>query len=68
MSNNAFTTNPASETSIQTILNADVGDNGRSQWLWFRFPNGDLVFGCFPRGDAYFETENDHHSDYKKEG
>lgn len=43
---------------VEIMLNADVdtGD-GRSEWAWFRLPEGTLIFGCFPQGDTYFETE-----------
>lgn len=52
---------PASEASVETMLNADpTSMDGRSNWLWFRLPNGDLLFGCFPEGDTYFSTEEDH--------
>lgn len=52
---------PASEESVSKILSADpTSMDGRSNWLWFRLPNGDLIFGCYPEGDTYFATEMDH--------
>ena len=33
------------------------GMDDRSEWLWVRFPNGDLMCGFFPHGDSYFEHE-----------
>lgn len=52
---------PASPESIALMLKADeTSMDGRSNWLWFRLPNGDLIFGCFPEGDTYFATEADH--------
>ena len=31
--------------------------DGRSPFMWVRFPNGDLMLGVFPHGDTYFATE-----------
>ncbi len=39
------------------ILDSTPGDDTRSEWRWFRMPNGDLIFGCFPCDDMYFATE-----------
>lgn len=48
----------ADERAVAVVLAADEAhDDGRSQWLWVRFPNGDLMLGTFPQGDTYFETE-----------
>ena len=52
---------PASEESVQTVLNADEhSSDGRSNWVWVRLRNGDLILGVFPQGDTYFATERDH--------
>ena len=50
----------ASSEAVQTVLNAPIetGD-GRSDWVWVRLPNGDLILGTFPQGDTYFEVEYD---------
>lgn len=32
-------------------------DNGRSQVVQIRLPNGDLFLGFAPQGDTYFELE-----------
>ena len=54
-------TKRASGNSLMRITMAEAGDmDGRSHWMWFRLPNGDLIFGCFPHGDTYFATEDDH--------
>ena len=54
-------TKPASDQSVQAMLKADpTSMDGRSNWLWFRLPNGDLIFGCFPEGGTYFATAADH--------
>lgn len=38
----------------QQVLNAPVGDlDGRSEFVWLRLPNGDLLLGVFPFGDTY---------------
>ncbi len=45
----------ASQAAAVIIMNADPSsDDGRSQWLWVRLSNGDLIFGCYPQGDTYF--------------
>ena len=31
-------------------------DDARSQWQWFRLPNGDLILGVFPQGSTYFDV------------
>lgn len=51
---------PASEASVQLVLAADEqSDDGRSQFVWLRLPNGDLMLGVFPQGDTYLECEED---------
>lgn len=27
--------------------------------MWFRLPDGTLIFGCFPQGDLYFQHESE---------
>ncbi len=51
---------PASPELVALVLNAseDSGD-GRSEWRWFRLPNGDLILGVYPQGDTYFATESE---------
>lgn len=52
---------PASQKSIDIIMKSDeTSMDGRSNWLWLRLPDGDLIFGCYPEGDTYFATEDDH--------
>jgi hypothetical protein len=34
-----------------------VAPEQRSEWMWFRLDNGDLIFGCYPHDEIYFETE-----------
>jgi hypothetical protein len=51
----------AHEDVAREIIESDENDpDGRSQWLWFRFPNGDLILGVFPQGDMYMASEEDH--------
>lgn len=49
----------ADKTVAEKVINSHVGDDGRSEWHWFRLANGDLILGVFPRGDTYMETEAD---------
>lgn len=57
---NHIHTKPASEASVERVLKADPTSlDGRSNWLWFRLPNGDLILGVFPEGDTYCDIEND---------
>lgn len=49
----------ADKTVAEKVINSHVGDDGRSEWHWFRLANGDLILGTFPHGDTYFETEAD---------
>ena len=58
-----ITIKPASPESVRTVLAADEDDeDGRSEWLWVRLPNGDLILGVYPQGDTYCATEKDHGS------
>ncbi len=48
----------APEEAVKFVLGADQESNdGRSQWVWVRLQNGDLVLAVFPQGDTYFHTE-----------
>lgn len=51
---------PASPDIVEKVLAADqTSDDGRSQWVWLRLPNGDLILGVYPQGDTYLECEED---------
>lgn len=51
---------PASAKSVKLVLAAsDTDPDGRSNWVWCRFQNGDLMLGVFPQGDTYFSCEKD---------
>lgn len=47
----------ADPRDVMTVIAADDSEDGRSQWVWMRFPNGDLFLACCPQGDTYFGTE-----------
>ena len=50
----------ASRASVDLVLSQDVdAEDGRSQWLWVRLQNGDLILGCFPMADTYMAVEDD---------
>lgn len=50
----------ASEESVKLVLaETDEDDDGRSQWMWVRLQNGDLILGVFPQGDTYCSCEVD---------
>jgi hypothetical protein len=49
----------ASSAMAEHVMLADVGLNGRSDWMWFRLANGDLILGCWPLGETYEATESD---------
>lgn len=47
-------TKPASDKAAAAIIAADpTSMDGRSNWMWFTLPNGDVIFGCLPEGDTY---------------
>jgi hypothetical protein len=52
-------TKPASPEAVAYVLAAEENDNGRSEWLWLRLANGDLMLGVFPQGDTYFQNEEE---------
>ena len=50
----------ASKKAIDIVASAMEGDeDGRSEFLWLRLANGDLMLGVFPRGDTYLDVEGD---------
>lgn len=38
------------------LMQKDPDSEERSQFQWFRLPNGDLILGFYPQGDAYFNA------------
>lgn len=53
------TASKADETVANMVIDEPIGNDGRSEWQWFRLSNGDLILGVYPRGDTYFNTEAD---------
>ncbi len=52
---------PASAEAVATVLSEDeLSEDGRSEWLWVRLPDGDLILGVYPQGETYFATEKEH--------
>ena len=51
---------PASMQIVSKVLTKVPSDpEGRSQWMWVRLPNGDLILGVYPQGDTYLRCEED---------
>ena len=51
---------PADPKVARKVMRAKVdSEDGRSQYVWCRFANGDLMLGVFPQGETYLETEAD---------
>lgn len=49
---------PASAEAVADTLAQNENDpDGRSEWLWVRLPNGDLILGVYPQGDTYLAHE-----------
>lgn len=49
----------APDEAVDIVVNATLETNdGRSQWVWIRLPDGDLVLAVYPQGDTYFATEH----------
>lgn len=58
---------PASAEGVGRVIaaNPDLLDGEtRSEWLWIRFANGDLVLGLFPQDDLYDSLEKTINNDY----
>lgn len=51
---------PAAEKSVRYVLRQKIdSEDGRSNWMWVRLPNGDLILGVYPQGNTYFAMEAD---------
>jgi len=49
---------PADDAAVSLVLAADIeSEDGRSEWVWIRFENGDLALGVFPQGETYDAVE-----------
>jgi hypothetical protein len=53
------TVHPASEQYATQVLEAEIDNDGRSEWLWLRLTDGTLMLGVFPRGETYMAMEPD---------
>lgn len=40
---------------VHELLKEDPDEGNRSQYQWFRLPNGDLILGFFPQDTAYMD-------------
>lgn len=50
---------PAPQEAVDYILAAPINTNdGRSNWVWIRLPNGDACIAVYPQGDTYLSTEH----------
>lgn len=53
---------PASDAAVAALTAADPDlEDGftRSEWLWVRLANGDLILGFFPQDEGYFAHESE---------
>jgi len=51
---------PAPQALVDKVLAAPTtGHDGRSEWVFVRLQNGDLILGVFPQGDTYCECEGE---------
>jgi|tagenome__1003787_1003787.scaffolds.fasta_scaffold20572346_3 hypothetical protein len=66
MTHTIAVTYAASEEAVQTVLKAPVQDDGRSEWRWIRFANGDLVLAVYPLGNTYEALEKPSQEDYQR--
>lgn len=59
---------PASKKMVKLVRRADKDNfDGRSNWVWVRLPNGDLILGIYPQGDTYEACERDAQYPYQPE-
>ena len=54
---------PASDKARALVMGGE-----RSQWVWVRLINGDLILGVFPQADTYCAVEIDAAHPHKKGG
>lgn len=47
---------PAKKADVKRVLKQSTkGGDGRSNWVWVRLQNGDLILGVYPQGATYEE-------------
>lgn len=49
---------PADDKDADWLLSRPRDDDGRSNFVWIRFGNGDLVLAVYPQGDTYLEISD----------
>jgi hypothetical protein len=54
----------ASHEAVDHVLTRDIGEDGRSPWIWLRLANGDLALAVFPRGNTYEYVSHDAECDF----
>lgn len=53
---------PAERDAVDYVLSQsseELGFDGRSNWVWIRLANGDLVLATYPQGDTYVSVVDD---------
>lgn len=49
---------PAKDEDVKHVLSqSESHDDGRSNFIWVRLPNGDLILGVYPQGTTYKDVE-----------
>ena len=49
---------PAKQEDVDFVLRQNEdSDDGRSNWMWIRLQNGDLILGVYPQGGTYKALE-----------
>jgi hypothetical protein len=57
----------ASDEGVEMVLTAHTEDGeGRTDWLWIRLNNGDLILGVYPQGETYGRVLAIVAADYRK--
>lgn len=42
---------------VPLVHTLTAGEMTQQEWHWYRLKNGDLIYGCYPDDQLYFETE-----------
>ncbi len=61
----AFPASPSEAAKLLAIKPDPDSLDTRSQWMWVRLANGDLMLATFPQGDTYTDLEVAVESDWK---
>lgn len=58
--NTILSVHPASKEAVELVSKAtEDGMDGRSNWVWVRLTNGDLMLAVYPQGETYMAVEYD---------